>query len=188
MITVPGRVLDSPKIKYGGQTVKMFPASWNMESEKRQALQFNTKSTLKTWKALVLNVDGIGNGLQNPQEMAFVMGAFHKALVTAGVNAQPPRQGEGVTMRDVNDVSLEKALKAVKEELCLVILPAKNTILYNRVKKIADTILGVHTVHCVGSKVSNPNGQDKVSNFEAIWTFWMRLTLSFTTVHGQRGP
>lgn len=132
MITVPGRILDSPKVKYGTQGVNMFPASWNMENAKRQPLQFNTRSTLTSWRALVLNVDRVGNGLRSPQELADVMAAFYNALRTAGINAQRPEQGRGVAMTDPNDPALEDALKAVKEQLCLVVLPSKHTVLYNR--------------------------------------------------------
>jgi len=132
MITVPGRILEHPKVKYGTQGVKMFPASWNMENEKRQPLQFNTRSTLTSWRALVLNVKGVGDGLRNRQELAEVMAAFHHALTTAGINAQKPEQGRGIAMEDPNDPALEDALRAVKEQLCLVVLPIKHTVLYNR--------------------------------------------------------
>jgi len=132
MITVPGRILEHPKIKYGTQGVKMFPASWNMENEKRQPLQFNTRSKLTSWRALVLNVRGVGDGLRNPQELAEVMTAFHKALTTAGIDAQKPEQGRPIAMMDPNDPALEDALRAVKEQLCLVVLPVKHTVLYNR--------------------------------------------------------
>lgn len=132
MITVPGRILEHPKVKYGTQGVKMFPASWNMENEKRQPLQFNTRSTLTSWRALVLNVKGVGDGLRNRQELVEVMAAFHHALTTAGINAQKPEQGRGIAMEDPNDPALEDALRAVKEQLCLVVLPIKHTVLYNR--------------------------------------------------------
>lgn len=161
MITVPGRVLDHPKIKYGNQSVKMFPASWNMENERRQPLQFNTKSTLTSWRAIALNVRGVGTGLRNLQEMQEVMSNFHNALLKTGINAQRPEMGRLVPMEDRDDPQLEDALKAVREQLCLVILPAKDTVLYNRVKSVADTRVGVHTICVVGSKVSSPRGQDK---------------------------
>ena len=139
----------------------MFPASWNMESTSRRPLQFNTKSTLTSWRAIVLNVKKVGFGLSNARELAEVMANFHSALQKAGIRAQKPEEGRGIAMEDRNDQSLEDALKAVKEQLCLVILPAKDTVLYNRVKSIADTKCGIHTVCVVGKKVATQRGQDK---------------------------
>ena len=163
MITVPGRILDYPRVIYGNEGVRMFPASWNMESASRKPLQFNTKSTLTSWRAIVLDVKqaGLGPGISNALELAEVMANFHGALQKAGIRAQKPEQGKVIVMGDRNDQSLEDALKKVKEQLCLVILPARDTVLYNRVKSIADTKCGLLTVCVVGKKVANQKGQDK---------------------------
>ena len=161
MITVPGRVLDHPDVKYGLQKVKMFPGSWNMENTNRQPLQFNTKTTLTSWRAIMLSVQGLGFAFPNARVLSDTMNAFHEALVKAGINAQKPQEGRIIPMNDADDSKLDDALAAVKEQLCLVILPTKHTVLYNRVKHIADTKLGLRTICVVGSKLASQRGQDK---------------------------
>ena len=160
MITVPGRILENPTVKYGREGVKMFPASWNMENSRREPLQFNAPSTLTSWRFIVLKV-GDRMGVRNSQELRAVMSAFHNALTRAGIKARQPEGGPPVSMANPDDPALEEGLKDVKEDLCLVILPEKHTVLYNRVKTICDLKLGVHTVCVVGSKVTNQRGQDK---------------------------
>lgn len=98
---------------------------------------------------------------RNPQTLHDTLKGFQDALTSAGVAAQAPERPRIINMSDVDDESLEEALMASREHLLLVILPVKHTLLYNRVKHIADTKAGIRTICVVGAKLSNTKGQDK---------------------------
>ena len=162
MITVPGRVLQFPDVKYkfGNQfaSADMFAASWNQTSN-RKPVRFNNGRPLARWAAVMIIMRGFGYAFRNPQVLSETMAGFKDALIQAGVGAQAPSPPRMISISDAEDPALEEALRAAKEDLLLVILPVKHTMLYNRIKHIADTKVGLLTICVVGDKLSKVQGQ-----------------------------
>lgn len=169
MITVPGRILGFPQVKYGSVPVDMqFVPSWNQTDSRRKAVHFSTGSTLNHWTAVMINMRGYGYAFRNPQELQSTMSSFKGHLNEVGITASNPLPPRIINMSGPHDSSLEDALREAREELLLVILPEKHIALYNRIKHIADTKAGLHTICVVGSKLSNPNPRQQGAYFANV--------------------
>ena len=161
MITIPGRVLPHPQVKYGRTAPFMFPASWNQQDKDRNYIKFNAGSTIRSWRAVMIEMRPLPSAFQTPDSLRFVVAEFKKALMDLGINASEPEQGSIVRITGPDDPELEKALCELKESLLLIILPAKQAPLYNRIKHIGDTKAGKHTICVVGSNIAKERGRDK---------------------------
>ena len=163
MITVPGRVLGHPQVRYkNNEAPFMFPASWNQQDRNRNPIKFSTSGSMGSWGAMMIAMGQMPYAFNNPAQLNDTVGDFRQALMALGINAPAPRESQIVRILGPDDPSLEDALTSSNQpSLLLVILPVKQAPLYNRVKHIADTKAGVHTICVVGSKLANPKGQDK---------------------------
>jgi hypothetical protein len=160
LITVPGRVLAEPKIKYKLDKSPIVRAgSWNMQDNK-----FNTGGTLRSWSYLMISMSGIRDAFDNPTTLRSTVEKFHKALQSVGITASAPMPGPRIVVNGPDDAQIDTALKNAPGDygqvrLVLVILPAANTSLYNRVKHIGDISQGIHTICVVGSKFAKEQPQ-----------------------------
>lgn len=163
MITVPGRVLAHPQVKYkNNQAPFMFPASWNQQDRNRQFMKFNTSGTMGSWGAMQIEIKGLPYAFTASAQLNSTVNGFQQVLIALGINAPAPRVSQHVTIDGPDDPALDKALTDPSQpSLLLVVLPVKQAPLYNRIKHIGDTKAGVHTICVVGSKFSNDRGQDK---------------------------
>ena len=163
MITVPGRVLSHPQVRYkNNEAPFMFPASWNQQDKNRNFIKFNTGGSMGSWGAMMIAMGQMGYAFNNPAQLNDTVNGFRQALVSLGINAPAPRDSQIVRIAGPDDPALEDSLMGSSQpSLLLVILPVKQAPLYNRIKHIADTKAGVHTICVVGSKFANPKGQDK---------------------------
>lgn len=161
MITVPGRVLGHPQVKYGRTAPFMFPASWNQQDRDRKFIKFNSGSAIRSWRAVMISMPGFQSAFQNPNDLNSTVAKFRTTLSDLGVTISEPANISSVRINGPDDQALEKSLCEYKEGLLLVILPIKQAPLYNRVKQIGDTQAGKHTICVVGSKFANERGQDK---------------------------
>lgn len=162
MITVPGRVLGYPQVKYGRTAPFMFPASWNQQDEKRKYVKFNAGSTIRTWGALMIEMKGMPVAFTSSTLLSDMISEFTTALNSLGINTPDPKDPQILRLAGPDDPKLEEALcSELQPGLLLIILPAKQAPLYNRIKHIGDTKAGKHTICVVGSKIANPRGRDK---------------------------
>ena len=159
MITVPGRVLPEPRVKYKqDKSPPIRGGSWNL-----QDARFNEGGTLRTWSYLAISFRDQGEPVDQASLRSSVE-KFHRALKEMGMNVAPPSQGSKVLLSGPEDASIENAIKNAPGDprhtrLLLVILPAANTILYNRIKHAGDVKFGVQTVCVVGSKFAKSQPQ-----------------------------
>lgn len=84
MITVPGRVLGFPTIKYrGGEDdprAKMYPtASWNMENVHRAPLKFSDGASLRSWHILIVELGDPNRGKSLTDNLDKLGKALHHA-------------------------------------------------------------------------------------------------------------
>lgn len=163
MITVPGRVLNHPQVKYrNNQAPFMFPASWNQQDRNRQFVKFNTAGTMGSWGAMMIAMGKLRYAFASSAQLNDTVTGFQQVLIALGITAPAPRESQIVRIDGPDDSELEAALTASKQpSLLLIILPEKQAPLYNRIKHIGDTKAGVHTICVVGEKFASPRGQDK---------------------------
>ena len=128
-----------------------------------QNIKFDSAGTLLNWTTLTISVPG-GRDAFTEDSLQHTVAEFHKALKKVGINAEEPKPGSSIEVNGPDDEQIEKALKqnsgdSKQERLVLVILPFKDTPMYNWIKYLGDVVLGVHTVCVVGSKLAKKQQQ-----------------------------
>ena len=128
-----------------------------------QDIKFNTAGTLVNWSYLMISMNGIRDAF-NPESLRSTMKLFHQALLGIGIEATAPTPGPRIIVNTPDDTQIETALKNLagdskQTRLVLIIIPASNTPLYNRIKQIGDVKVGVHTVCVVGEKFAKSSPQ-----------------------------
>lgn len=150
MITVHGRVLPAPDVKYVSTKASVRFGSWNMAEYK-----FNTTRNLPAafrWSYGFINeYNGPRPAFGNIDEVHRHMLSFYGALQKVGMKIPPPMKGRELKIRGSEDPALEEAFKTAPQ-LLLIILPGLDTVLYNKIKFLGDIKYGVHTICVVGSK------------------------------------
>jgi eukaryotic translation initiation factor 2C len=156
---VPGRVLNGPKVIYkGNKPTETRFGSWNMVN-----IKFNAGASLQKWSYIMIAQRG-GRDVFDKPGLDAVMHEFHQGLVTIGMAASAPLPGKRMEMAHPDDPILDQQLKGAAGaglQLLVLILPEVNTSLYKRIKTLADKECGIHTVCCVGQKLSKDRGRDQ---------------------------
>lgn len=141
LITVPGRVLKAPDVKYlGNKTASTKFGGWNMIQ-----IKFSASATLASWTYLWIK-DGRRDAWNSDQQ-AFdsSVDAFKNKMKEVGLTCNPVITGLQITVnsndpeKDITDALRKFASSPRKPKLVLVVLPAVDTAMYNCVKKICDT-------------------------------------------------
>ncbi|KAK3367285.1 RNA interference and gene silencing protein [Lasiosphaeria ovina] len=156
LITVPGRVLNEPKVLYKDEKFAQVRfGSWNMVDVK-----FNTVGALKTWSYLMISLPTHRDAFDQVGPEATV-NQFAGALASTGISVTARLQGQRVELSGPEDPRLDERLQSASQklELLLVILPDNNIPLYNRIKHCGDVRFGLHTVCTVGDKLAKCNPQ-----------------------------
>jgi len=162
MITVPGRILSAPRIKYGKQEIQTKFGSWNCANQR-----FVTTGAFAKWQVLVIN-HGNKSALRSDRDT--LVNNFAGALRGYGIEmgTREPTQEVKVTYlanianREDNDKVLRGAFNKASEKgvrMLFIILPAVETWLYSRIKFHLDTKLGIHSICAVGSKFERDKNQ-----------------------------
>ncbi|KAK2046757.1 Piwi-domain-containing protein [Colletotrichum somersetense] len=157
LITVPGRLLDQPKVVYKKSNAEVRFGSWSMAD-----MQFNTAGSLKTWSYLLIMLPGYRDAL-DAASLAAVIQSFGSKLKAAGIVVNPPVDGKCLSLDSPDDRQLDQFLRkaALALDMLLVVLPDINTPLYNRIKRCSDLTYGIHTVCVVGYKLAKTLGRDQ---------------------------
>ncbi|KAL9131513.1 MAG: hypothetical protein Q9217_000592 [Psora testacea] len=159
LITVPGRILTEPKIRYKqDKSPFVRGGSWNM-----QDIKFNSGGTLRNWSYLMVSLSGMRDPVDQKTIQTTVTG-FHRALQDMGMTVAAPTPGARIDISGGNDARIETVLKNApgdprQTRLLLIILPTADKALYNRIKHVGDVKVGVQTVCVVSSKFTNARGQ-----------------------------
>ena len=170
MITVPGRVLDNPQVKYAAKQVSPRGGSWNCADQK-----FTRPGRFGKWQCLIINRPGNrGNALidrpggdQLPPEQ--LIGELERYLRAYGLTMGQRQRTQSMMMdpltpenRASNNRRLEQVYGNAQQlgvDLLFIILPEYDRWLYARIKYYGDWKFGIHTINSVGSKIQKPNGQ-----------------------------
>jgi len=175
LITVPGRILPTPKVYYGNKELQPREGSWNLMNVK-----FSKPGSIGKWACVTLNYnDQRGNALlpQGSQiqgvdvlDAEGLLQALERHLNAYGVRMGQRLQTQQMQIPRPNDQGREDIDKKLDEtflkasrggiELLFIILKEADKWLYSRIKYYGDVKHGVQTVCSVGSKIQKPKGQD----------------------------
>ncbi|KAI9675940.1 MAG: hypothetical protein M1829_003178 [Trizodia sp. TS-e1964] len=168
MITVPGRVLNAPAIKYRG-TDKISPrgGSWNMIK-----IKFTTGASLPPWTYLWIKRAGKPGQIERNNLIEPVMAQFQQVMNQSGLNAPAPVTPGPVIILDdpksklTNDQLIVDMIQRIsvnpkKIGLLVVLYPDTDAHVYSRVKYAADVLYGIHSVGSVDSKLAKENRRDQ---------------------------
>jgi hypothetical protein len=158
LVKVPGRVLNGPTVVYkNNQTAAPRFGSWNMIN-----IKFNAGARLNKWSCAMISLPRLRDSFDKSSFDA-VLAEFHDALKKIGIEAAKPLPGQHLSLQHPEDTALEPFLTraAANLELVLIILPEANIPLYKRIKSLADKNCGIHTICCVGPKLSKDRGRDQ---------------------------
>ena len=154
MVQVCGRVLVSPRILYkDNKDAAIAPGGWNLRGSQFEiAVPKAVDEKLGNWGSLQLRDRSKGAHKR-------AISKFKENLTTYGMDPNYPREMTldfDRTRRDYYDDknrTLEQLIhQSKKMDILLITLPAKDTGLYNRIKRIGDQIEGIHTVCVVEEK------------------------------------
>ncbi|KAI0812108.1 putative RNA interference and gene silencing protein [Xylaria sp. FL0064] len=161
LITVPGRTLDAPAIKYSG-TGMTFPrfGSWDLRSVK-----FSTKSDLSSWTYFRISLQS--QKFPTPdQSFITKVDELQIKLRELGISVNNYMPGQHIVtdkqhLESEIDLWIHRfAVNPKRPKLILVIIPdAEMTVAYNHVKYVCDVKEGILNVCVLDSKFSRANPQ-----------------------------
>ncbi|EME85099.1 uncharacterized protein MYCFIDRAFT_133529 [Pseudocercospora fijiensis CIRAD86] len=173
MITVPGRILDTPRVSYGSNSKPVTPqkGSWNLQS-----VRFTRPGRFDKWSVLIINRKGnrgnalLGNPTGDMLAPEKLINEVEQSMKSYGINmgqrVKPTQEIllETLVMqnRDFNNRQLRNIFakaESIGIRFLFIIIPEADKWLYARIKYFGDVEFGIHTVCSVGSKLQKPNGQ-----------------------------
>ncbi|KAI0481304.1 RNA interference and gene silencing protein [Xylariaceae sp. FL0804] len=157
LMTVPGRVLPVPQIRYGGKdpAVPRF-GSWNMQSVK-----FAAAAKLTSWTWLLIAPQGARNAFHSKDEFDAKIREFQYQLNQLGLTVSNPMPGTRINAAPQNiEAEIDLKISQMTAAMVLVIIPdGDNAVIYNRVKYACDVKHGLLNVCVRDYKFSKANAQ-----------------------------
>ncbi|KAL4957388.1 ribonuclease H-like domain-containing protein [Aspergillus filifer] len=160
LITVPGRVLDSPNVYYNNnKQVAPIAGSWNMRS-----IRFSTTTKLQSWASLYFKFPGNKEVFPTSKDMSDCLNAFAAKLREVGVMTNGPKSENQIVLDRDNYASrvneeIGKLMETHKPQIILTILPYNDTGLYNCIKQACDVRHGVRNINVLASQFAKGNPQ-----------------------------
>ena len=167
LVTVPGRVLTGPEVKYrGSKSAFTRFGSWNMQS-----IQFTTGATLPSWTYLLISSSRSRNPWRNEQDLTSTMNAFQAKLREVGINTNNYTPGLHITLTGNVDADVDGAIgrffshtSRPPPNLLLVILPDDDAAVYGRIKFVCDIKRGLRNVCVIASKFAKDRNDQYFAN------------------------
>ncbi|KAL5345607.1 hypothetical protein ACLOAV_009361 [Pseudogymnoascus australis] len=164
MITVPGRILPPPVVKYSGtKTVSPRGGQWNM-----MGVKFTQGSRVPPWTYLWVTRKGRSNPIQNLGHLSSIMGEFQSMMNASGLAAPPPLQGRNLELEAgpnaaSDEERIDNTLKSAPKTIgmIVVILIDNDASIYNAIKYAGDIKYGIHTVCAIASKIAKEQRRDQ---------------------------
>ena len=181
MITVCGRMLSLPTVNYKDNAVpRSATGGWNLMNVKfRKPVPNGTDKELKHWGCLVLD-DSDRNYPPNTYRSA--ISDLETNLKACGIETGSAWVDSLVLDKRRQDyihketkTTIEATIKAAHRgeqiDILFIVLPTKDTALYNRIKRHFDQVEGIHTVCVVG--------KDKNKFYSRQGTYLANVALKF---------
>ena len=187
MITVPGRILLGPEVKYrGARSAKTNFGSWNMHQ-----IQFTKGSNVGPWAYMKINIQHFSTPLDNPTLLNQTIINFRHALEANGVTAPVPRLipdlnlSQGSDYESIINDRLSKVPTNMPDvKFLFIILPKADVRIYNRIKYCCDVLYGLHTVCVVGSKFGKLKRNRETGEDEPDLQYFANVALKFNLKKG----
>lgn len=175
MLTVPGRILESPRVMYRGtQNACVDRASWNLQN-----VQFRNPGRFDAWQVIMLDVRRLNGSIMTPLTETpdgdmlapkQLIRLFAQSMARYGIQLGQQGQTRQVALapltkenRRTNDNTIAdffaKSKEKGKKKVFLIILPSQERWLYARIKYYGDVKYGIHTINAIGNKIQKPRGQ-----------------------------
>lgn len=158
---IQARILTKPQVAYGNRRLATVnsSAAWNL-----RGLAMSRPATIPvgTWSWLYITMTGYPPTFQHLGPLQAALDSFRGSLRGTGINIGEASPGNRrLQLSHVEDPGLERMLTLASESLRLlyIILPAKHTALYNRIKHICDVKLGLVNICSVGNKLVDSTGR-----------------------------
>lgn len=168
MITTPGRELNSPVVKYrGNSTEKPRNGSWNM-----RAVKFVSGATVPAWTYLWVKRAGKPGLIEKNKLLKTIVTRFGDKMRECGlIVPEPIVPGPSIELdvkdaKQTNDQLIESIMRAIAAHqggigMVFVLLPDDNAAVYNRIKFVGDILLGIHTFCSLDAKAAKEGGRDQ---------------------------
>ena len=152
MVRVLGRILSPPNIQYKGENLGTSEGAWNLRDERK----LRTCKPLERWGYLAINSFRAYTGriLRNDnKQLGHSMKVLLDVLRSLGIQARGENWSKTLDLAGPKDKLLAGMIDEAarnKLKILFVILPEKDTGMFNVVKKLADVACGVPTICVVG--------------------------------------
>lgn len=164
MITVPGRTLAPPVVKYAkNKNMNSRDGSWNLAQ-----CTLSTGTSMGSWGMLWVSD---GREYYDGAKLDSCLSVFKQELAKLGISSgEPVRRAKcTVSPNGNNDAILENSLRNAannpkRPSILLVILPNQNAPIYQQIKYLGDVKFGIQTVCCVGSKFTKDRNEQYFAN------------------------
>lgn len=163
LLTVPGRVLNGPDVRYHNNKVASTRfGSWNMVD-----IQFTTRTALQNWTYLWISSQRTRDLWPDEVALRATIAGFTAVLRSVGVNATDCAPGIHITVDPARpETQIDDAFRRFTNSpskppprLILAVLPSTDAAVYNRIKYLSDVEKGVLNVCVVASKFARANSQ-----------------------------
>ena len=166
MVAVQGRMLTRPHAIYKGNSrADEATGGWNLRGKQFTTPVPDTDGKLDKWGCLILHSSKDNRSCES------AIFDFEKSLNACGIQTRKPLTDRmvfnvkrGEYYHDKTGLDLPDTIRQMHQrhttrpDIVLVVLPDKDTVLYNRIKKLCDQTVGIHTVCVVKSGFLNKNG------------------------------
>ena len=176
MLTVDGRILDAPRLLYGGRsTLNARFGSWNMIGNK-----VSTGARISNWSFFEIRF-GKETALITP--LVGLMAEFRDMMQKTGLTVDPPNPSPGLpplfldrrqpgTFQSDIDKWFDNIRTNTKARLIYIVLPAKNAQIYSYVKYLGDVKWGLTTVCSVAEKIQKDNKGSRAQYLANVALKW----------------
>ncbi|KAF2153636.1 PAZ domain-containing protein [Myriangium duriaei CBS 260.36] len=163
MITVPGRVLSSPVIKYNDRgSFKPENGSWIM-----RGVQVASAAAFPAWTYLYIKKVGSQTSrIAKEEDFHEFAGKLRAKMRDVGLAVPVPVRGRVITLDQTDTLNSDQLIEATlsgfvsnRVRLAYIILNEADTVLYNKIEYLGDVQLGLHTVCSVQIKAFQDVGQ-----------------------------
>lgn len=161
LLCVPGRILDGPKVMYkaGSNTITPAFGSWNLRN-----VRLASSAKLTRWTYLGISIPGRPTPWGSLDNLKQAINKFADQMREVGITLSPPIEGLPVS---VTPATAEAEINRVvgrfmhspnqpPPQFLLVLLPQRDTVIYNQVKYTCDVKEGLLNV-CVTGKFFQEN-------------------------------
>ena len=170
MLTVDGRILDAPTLRFKGNNHKPRDGKWNLADENRKPRPFFQAAPLQDWNCLMINEGNRDTVFGGSQHLTDLLNTFRRTLQSYGMTVGPVQQPRRVIVNymDMQNRNWEKICEVLdgglrqfpaKPQFLYVLLPGDNAFLYDCIKYLCDIKHGIPNVCNIGKKFSSDRGQ-----------------------------